>query len=64
VVFPQIILIMTRDSLYAKTQSALQQIQARKGQPIIIANESDVSLASDVSVSLSVHFQFTTTRRS
>jgi glutamine---fructose-6-phosphate transaminase (isomerizing) len=40
---------MTRDSLYAKTQSALQQIQARKGQPIIIANDSDVSLASDVS---------------
>jgi glucosamine--fructose-6-phosphate aminotransferase (isomerizing) len=44
----QIVLIMTRDSLYAKTQSALQQIQARKGQPIIIANEGDDSLASDV----------------
>ncbi|KAK9759399.1 glutamine--fructose-6-phosphate transaminase (isomerizing) [Basidiobolus ranarum] len=41
-----VILIMTKDSLYPKVQSALQQITARKGQPIIICNDDDNLLAS------------------
>ncbi|CAG8485923.1 13666_t:CDS:2 [Ambispora gerdemannii] len=36
-----VILIMTKDSLYPKVQSALQQVTARKGQPIIICNDDD-----------------------
>jgi glucosamine--fructose-6-phosphate aminotransferase (isomerizing) len=39
-----VILIMTQDSLYAKTRSALEQVTARKGAPIIIANDTDDSL--------------------
>ena len=34
-----VILIMTKDSLYPKVQSALQQVTARKGHPIIICNK-------------------------
>ncbi|KAJ3054392.1 glutamine--fructose-6-phosphate transaminase (isomerizing) [Rhizophlyctis rosea] len=41
-----VILIMTKDSLYPKVQSALQQVTARKGHPIIICNKDDTSLAS------------------
>ncbi|KAG0362569.1 glutamine--fructose-6-phosphate transaminase (isomerizing) [Podila minutissima] len=36
-----VILIMTRDSLYPKVRSALEQVTARKGQPIIICNTGD-----------------------
>ncbi|CAH1766623.1 6591_t:CDS:2 [Entrophospora sp. SA101] len=36
-----VILIMTKDSLYPKVQSALEQVSARKGQPIIICNNGD-----------------------
>jgi glucosamine--fructose-6-phosphate aminotransferase (isomerizing) len=36
-----VILIMTKDSLYPKVHSALQQVTARKGQPIIICNVGD-----------------------
>ncbi|WRT67797.1 glutamine-fructose-6-phosphate transaminase (isomerizing) [Kwoniella shivajii] len=36
-----VIFIMTRDSLYPKVQSALSQVTARKGRPIIICNEDD-----------------------
>ncbi|KAF9403990.1 glutamine--fructose-6-phosphate transaminase (isomerizing), partial [Podila epigama] len=36
-----VILIMTRDSLYPKVRSALEQVTARKGQPIIICNIGD-----------------------
>lgn len=32
---------MTKDSLYPKVQSALAQVTARKGQPIIICNDGD-----------------------
>jgi len=39
-----VILIMTKDSLYPKVQSALQQVAARKGQPIIICNSGDEGL--------------------
>lgn len=39
-----VILIMTKDSNYAKTTNALQQVTARKGQPIIICNDDDDSL--------------------
>lgn len=40
-----IILIMTKDSLYPKVQSALQQVTARKGVPIIICNKGDDNIA-------------------
>ncbi|KIO26050.1 hypothetical protein M407DRAFT_74993 [Tulasnella calospora MUT 4182] len=40
-----VILVMTRDSLYPKVQSALSQVTARKGQPIIICNEDDASIS-------------------
>ncbi|WVR06378.1 glutamine-fructose-6-phosphate transaminase (isomerizing) [Kwoniella sp. DSM 27419] len=36
-----VIFIMTRDSLYPKVQSALAQVTARKGRPIIICNDDD-----------------------
>ncbi|KAJ1857317.1 glutamine--fructose-6-phosphate transaminase (isomerizing) [Coemansia sp. RSA 2703] len=36
-----IVIIMTQDSYYPKVQSALQQVQARKGKPIIICNVGD-----------------------
>ncbi|KAI9266492.1 putative GFA1-glucosamine--fructose-6-phosphate transaminase [Phascolomyces articulosus] len=39
-----VILIMTKDSLYPKVQSALQQVTARKGQPIIVCNDDDEDL--------------------
>ncbi|KAG9126599.1 glutamine--fructose-6-phosphate transaminase (isomerizing) [Ceratobasidium sp. 392] len=39
-----VIIIMTRDALFPKVQSALSQITARKGQPIIICNEGDESI--------------------
>jgi len=39
-----VIIIMTRDSLYPKVQSALAQITARKGQPIIVCCEDDPTL--------------------
>ncbi|KAI9136077.1 hypothetical protein BKA69DRAFT_1106436 [Paraphysoderma sedebokerense] len=40
-----VIFIMTRDSLYPKVQSALQQVTARKGQPIIVCNPGDDALS-------------------
>ena len=42
-----VILIMTKDSLYPKVQSALQQVVARKGNPIIICNDGDDDLQSN-----------------
>ncbi|KAI9209901.1 uncharacterized protein BJ171DRAFT_557527 [Polychytrium aggregatum] len=39
-----VILIMTKDSLYPKVQSALQQVTARKGHPIIICNTNDSNI--------------------
>jgi glucosamine--fructose-6-phosphate aminotransferase (isomerizing) len=36
---------MTKDSLYPKVQSALQQVTARKGQPIIICNKGDTGIS-------------------
>ena len=36
-----VLLIMTKDSLYPKVHSALQQVSARKGQPIIICTTGD-----------------------
>ena len=42
-----VILIMTRDSLYPKVQSALQQVTARKGQPILICNEGDTNISDE-----------------
>lgn len=32
---------MTKDSLYPKVRTALMQVTARKGQPIIICNDDD-----------------------
>ncbi|KAL7416483.1 glutamine-fructose-6-phosphate transaminase [Mrakia frigida] len=42
-----VILIMTQDSLYPKVQSALQQVKARKGQPIVICNDDDDGFSAD-----------------
>jgi glucosamine--fructose-6-phosphate aminotransferase (isomerizing) len=36
---------MTQDSLYPKVQSALQQVTARKGNPIIICNKDDSGIS-------------------
>ncbi|CAO3653886.1 unnamed protein product [Mucor hiemalis] len=41
-----VILLMTQDSLYPKVQSALQQVAARKGNPIIICNTGDQNLVN------------------
>ncbi|KAI3646167.1 hypothetical protein MP228_009095 [Amoeboaphelidium protococcarum] len=41
-----VILIMTKDSLYPKVYSALQQVTARKGQPVIICTEGDDQIPS------------------
>ena len=35
---------MTRDSLYPKVETALQQVTARKGSPIIICNKGDLNI--------------------
>jgi glucosamine--fructose-6-phosphate aminotransferase (isomerizing) len=43
-----VIIIMTRDSLYPKVQSAFAQITARKAQPIVVCNEDDDSLPANV----------------
>jgi glutamine---fructose-6-phosphate transaminase (isomerizing) len=45
--FQPVILVMTRDSLYPKVQSALQQVTARKGRPIIICNIDDDNISSE-----------------
>ena len=38
---------MTKDSLYPKVQSALQQVTARKGHPIIICNSGDLNISEN-----------------
>ncbi|KAJ1565882.1 glutamine--fructose-6-phosphate transaminase (isomerizing) [Nowakowskiella sp. JEL0078] len=45
-----VILIMTKDSLYPKVQSALQQVSARKGKPIIICNQGDTGLKDNQTI--------------
>lgn len=42
-----VILVMTQDSNYNKVRSALEQVTARKGAPIIIANDTDTSIDDD-----------------
>lgn len=42
-----VILVMTKDSLYPKVHSALMQVTARKGQPIIICNENDEEIGKE-----------------
>ncbi|ESK90236.1 glucosamine-fructose-6-phosphate aminotransferase [Moniliophthora roreri MCA 2997] len=39
-----VIIIMTKDSLYPKVQSAFAQITARKAQPIVLCNEGDTGI--------------------
>lgn len=39
-----VIIVMTRDSLYPKVQSAYAQITARKAQPIVVCNEDDEAI--------------------
>jgi glucosamine--fructose-6-phosphate aminotransferase (isomerizing) len=43
-----VIIVMTRDSLYPKVQSAFAQITARKAQPIVICNEDDEGISKHV----------------
>lgn len=40
-----VIMIMTRDSIFAKVQNALQQVIARKGRPIVIINKDDPEIS-------------------
>ncbi|KDQ58547.1 hypothetical protein JAAARDRAFT_34365 [Jaapia argillacea MUCL 33604] len=42
-----VIIIMTRDSLYPKVQSAFAQITARRAQPIVLCDEDDDSISKD-----------------
>lgn len=42
-----VILVMTKDSLYPKVQTALSQVIARSGRPIIICNEDDTNVTED-----------------
>ncbi len=39
-----IVFIATKDKLYDKVKSGFEQVIARKGQPIVICNEGDVSI--------------------
>ncbi|KAJ2546589.1 glutamine--fructose-6-phosphate transaminase (isomerizing), partial [Coemansia sp. RSA 1933] len=39
-----IIVIMTKDAYYPKVQNALQQVQARKGKPVIVCNINDTNI--------------------
>ncbi|CAO3663574.1 unnamed protein product [Rhizopus stolonifer] len=49
-----VILLMTQDSLYPKVQSALQQVTARKGSPIIICNTGDQNLVNSTNKTIEV----------
>jgi glucosamine--fructose-6-phosphate aminotransferase (isomerizing) len=42
-----IVMILTRDEIFAKSLNAYQQVIARKGRPIIICNTSDPEFPSD-----------------
>lgn len=42
-----VIIIMTRDSLFPKVQSAFAQITARKAQPIVLCNIGDDAIPKD-----------------
>ncbi|ODV78475.1 isomerising glucosamine-fructose-6-phosphate aminotransferase [Suhomyces tanzawaensis NRRL Y-17324] len=42
-----IIAFATKDSLFPKTMSAIEQVTARDGRPIVICNEGDEIIASD-----------------
>jgi len=44
------VILMTQDSLYPKVQSALQQVRARKGAPIIVANDGDEGIDDEAKV--------------
>ncbi|KAI0035444.1 hypothetical protein K488DRAFT_76593 [Vararia minispora EC-137] len=43
-----VIIVMTRDSLYPKVQTAFAQITARKAQPIVLCNEGDEGIPKNV----------------
>jgi glucosamine--fructose-6-phosphate aminotransferase (isomerizing) len=42
-----IVMILTRDEIFAKSLNAYQQVHARKGSPIIICNKGDPEFESD-----------------
>ncbi len=42
-----IVMIITRDDLFAKSLNAYQQVIARKGRPIVICNIGDEEFPSD-----------------
>ena len=42
-----IVMILTRDDIFAKSLNAYQQVIARKGRPIIICNENDAEFPAD-----------------
>ncbi|KAG7094872.1 glutamine--fructose-6-phosphate transaminase (isomerizing) [Marasmius oreades] len=43
-----VIIVMTKDSLYPKVQSAFAQITARKARPIVLCNEGDEGIPAGV----------------
>ncbi|OLL23778.1 Glutamine--fructose-6-phosphate aminotransferase [isomerizing] [Neolecta irregularis DAH-3] len=49
-----IIIIMTKDHLYPKVQSALQQVTARKGRPIVICSEGDREIDNGVYTTIAI----------
>lgn len=49
-----IIMIITRDRLYKKTLNALHEVKARQGNPIIICNEGDIQLKTEVSNAIEI----------
>jgi glutamine---fructose-6-phosphate transaminase (isomerizing) len=42
-----IVMILTRDNIFAKSLNAYQQVVARAGRPIIICHENDPEFPSD-----------------
>lgn len=49
-----IVMILTRDDIFAKSLNAYQQVIARKGRPIVICNTNDPEFPSDVTDKIEV----------
>lgn len=49
-----IVMILTRDGLFAKSLNAYQQVIAREGKPILICNKDDKEFPADKAVKIEV----------
>lgn len=49
-----IVMILTRDDVFAKSLNAYQQVITRKGRPIIICNENDPEFPTDKTFKIEV----------